>query len=160
MRNKLFFSTLFIFAVLTDQASKFAIDAKFALNDSREIIGNFLCLTYRRNQGAAFGISIGNKQVMLIITLLVIFLFFYLFLSGKIRPETMLGKIAMVLIFGGAVGNIIDRIRLGEVIDFINMGIGRHRWFVYNLADVYITCGMFILIYAFILEQKSPIVSD
>ena len=160
MRNKIIFSVLFLFALLTDQVSKFAINAKFTLNDSRKIIGNFLCLTYRRNPGAAFGISIGDQQVMFIITLLVIFLLLYLYLSGKICTETILGKIAMVLIFSGAAGNLIDRIRLGEVIDFINMGIGRYRWPVYNLADVYITCGMFILIYTFTLKPKNPIISD
>ena len=160
MRNKIIFSVLFFFALLTDQASKFVIDAKFTLNDSRKIIGNLLYLTYRRNPGAAFGISLGNQQVMLIITLLVIFLLLYLYFSGKICTETMLGKIAMVLIFSGAAGNLIDRIRLGEVIDFINMGIGRHRWPVYNLADVYITFGMFILIYTFTLKPKTPGISD
>ena len=66
----------------------------------------------------------------------------------------------MVLVLGGAVGNLIDRIRMREVIDFIDMGIGRYRWPTYNFADIYVTVGMFILIFFYALKTEPQGKSD
>ena len=154
MRTRLLFSVLFLTVLITDQVSKLAVNTAFNVHDSRQIIGNLLRLTYIRNKGAAFGLKLGDPKIMFIITVLVTLFFLYLFLSGKINPGNVFGKCALVMIIGGAIGNLIDRIRMGEVIDFIDMGIGNHRWPVYNLADVYITVGMFILIFFNVFSQK------
>ncbi len=82
---------------------------------------------------------------MFAMTVFVIALLIYLYVKGSVRPQTMIGKIALLLVFAGAVGNLIDRCRLFEVIDFIEMGIGRYRWPVYNFADIYITFGTILL---------------
>ena len=153
MRTRIFLSILFILAVVTDQASKFAVNSVYNLYDSRPVIGNILRLYYIRNSGAAFGINFGNPTIMLVVTILVTILLVYLFLSGKIDPGNLPGKCAIVLVLSGAAGNLIDRIRMGEVIDFIDMGIGSHRWPTYNLADVYVTCGMIILIFFHIFQS-------
>ena len=155
MRTRLLFSVLFLTVLITDQVSKLAVNVAFNVHDSRQIIGNLVRLTYIRNKGAAFGLKFGDPNVMFIITVLVTLFLLYLFLSGKINPGNVIGKCALVMIIGGAIGNLIDRIRMGEVIDFIDMGIGNYRWPVYNLADVYITVGMFILIFFNVFSQKS-----
>ncbi len=153
MRTRLLFFILFLLVVVTDQIVKLAVNAYYNVHDSHRIIGNLVRLTYIRNKGAAFGLTFGNPTVMFIITVLVTIFLFYLFLSGKINPGNKFGKVALIMVLGGAVGNLIDRIRMGEVIDFIDMGIGNYRWPVYNLADIYITIGMFVLIFINIFKS-------
>ncbi len=154
MKNKLLLFALFVFIVVSDQISKFIVNATFHLNESRSIIENILYLRYITNPGAAFGLSFGHPYVMLIVTILIIIILGYLFLSGKLFTNNITGEVAMVMVLGGAVGNLIDRIRMREVIDFIDMGVGRYRWPVYNLADVYVTFGMFIMIYLYSFKIK------
>ena len=160
MLSKLLFSLLFLCVVISDQVTKFIIDSTLSLHESQSIIGNVLQLTYVRNSGAAFGLSFGNQTVMFIVTVVVTITLFYLFISGKIGTGTIVGKIALVMVLGGAIGNLIDRIRMGEVIDFIDMGFGHYRWPVYNLADIYVTVGMFMLIFSFVIQSKSSEVSQ
>ena len=153
MRRNLWLSAVFIFAVVSDQFSKFAVDSTFNLYDSRSVLGDYLRLTYIRNSGAAFGISFGSSKVMFTVTVLVVILLVYLYLKGTLRPEHIIGKIAVIMVLGGAIGNLIDRIRMGEVIDFIDMGIGNHRWPIYNFADIYVTIGMFILLFIYTVQK-------
>lgn len=156
MRSRLSFIFLFCFLVLLDQGTKLAVASRFNLGETRNIIGGFLRLTYVRNPGAAFSVSFGGPQIMFIITIVVISFLGYLYITGAIRPETMSGKIALLMVFCGAAGNLIDRIRMGEVIDFIEMGIGRFRWPVYNFADIYITLGMVVLFSIYALKKDTP----
>ncbi len=153
MRRNLWLSVVFIFAIVSDQFSKFAVDSTFNLYDSRVVLGDYLRLTYIRNSGAAFGISFGSSKVMFTVTVLVVILLVYLYLKGTLRPEHIIGKIAVIMVLGGAIGNLIDRIRMGEVIDFIDMGIGNHRWPIYNFADIYVTIGMFILFFIYTVQK-------
>ncbi len=153
MRRNLWLSVVFIFAVVSDQFSKFVVDSTFNLYDSRSMLGDYLRLTYIRNSGAAFGISFGSSKVMFAVTVLVVILLVYLYLKGTLRPEHIIGKIAVIMVLGGAIGNLIDRIRMGEVIDFIDMGIGNHRWPIYNFADIYVTIGMFILFFIYTVQK-------
>ena len=154
MKNKFVLIALFLFTIASDQITKLIINKTFDLNESVSLIKNFLYLRYIKNPGIAFGLSLGHPLLMLAVTSLIIIILFVLFLKGKITPDNELGRIAMVMILGGAIGNLIDRIRMREVIDFIDMGLGRYRWPVYNLADTYVTIGMFILIY--VLSFKNP----
>ena len=119
----------------------------FDLNESICLLDNILYLRYIRNPGIAFGLTFGHPLFMLTVTTLIILILSYLFIKGKIAHGNDLGKIAMILVLGGAIGNLIDRIRMREVIDFIDMGVGNYRWPIYNLADTYVTIGMFVLIY-------------
>jgi len=154
VKNKLLLFALFVSTVVTDQLSKFAIDRIFELYEAKRILGTFFYLRYIRNSGFAFGFSFGNPLFMVILTILIILTLGYLFLREKLFSDNILGKVGMVLVLGGAVGNLIDRIRMHEVIDFFDMGIGSHRWPVYNLADVYVTIGMVTLIYLYTFKTK------
>jgi signal peptidase II len=97
---------------------------------------------------------------MFVITMVVVALLVYLYVKGTVQPDTIPGKIALLMIFSGAAGNLIDRVRMGEVIDFIEMGIGRYRWPVYNFADIYITLGMIVLFLSYTAKKDAPETSD
>lgn len=155
MRRYAWFFVLFSGAVFMDQLTKTLVDRTFELYETREILGSFLQLTYIRNSGAAFGLSFGSPILIFAANIIVTVLFAYLFIRGSLRPRHVFGQSAVVLVFSGAIGNIIDRIRLGfEVIDFIDMGIGVHRWPVYNFADIYVTVGMAILFVIYSLQPE------
>ena len=146
MRERVLLAAVFVLAVALDQITKLIVNAELVLNGPPvPVIGSLLRLQYVRNQDAAFGISYGSPTVMLIITAAVTAALLYLFLSGTFDPGSFLGRFAVVIVLGGAVGNLIDRIRFGEVIDFINMGIGPHRWPTYNVADINLTIGVVLL---------------
>lgn len=159
MRSKILYGLLFLVSLVSDQLTKIFVDSQFHLHESRPIFGNYLLLTYIRNSGAAFGMKFGEPIVMFIVSVAVILLLVYLYWRGLIRPGTTYGKIGFVLILSGAFGNMIDRIRLGEVIDFIEMGIGRFRWPVYNLADIYVTIGMVLLLVTFTFHDNKTLES-
>jgi signal peptidase II len=157
VRTRLLYTAFFLFLVLLDQAAKLAVITRFDLGDSRSVLGDVLRLTYVRNPGAAFSVSFGGPPVMFVITLLVVVLLIYLYVKGAVHPDTVTGKIALLMIFSGAAGNLIDRIlHMGEVVDFIEMGIGRYRWPVYNFADIYITAGMILLIATYLFQRDVP----
>ena len=160
MRERLYLTVVFLLALVADQATKIAVDMSFGLHDTKPLIGDFLRFHYIRNPGAAFGLRFGGTSIMLAITVLVTVVLIYLFFSGKFNPGNMIGRFAVVLVIAGAIGNLIDRIRLKEVIDFIDMGFGSHRWPTYNLADIYVTLGMIALIviqFYVGVEEKSEI---
>jgi signal peptidase II len=111
-------------------------------SDSRAIIGDFLQLTYTRNTGVAFGLFAGRDLPLswLSVVALVVVVWLALRPSARAWPRT----IALGLILGGALGNLIDRVRWGSVIDFIDVGIGTLRWPVFNFADAAITTGVLL----------------
>lgn len=160
MRDRVLYFFLFCVLILLDQWSKIAVAAHFQLGDTRLLIGDILRLTYVRNPGAAFSVTFGGPQIMFVITIAVIGLLAYLWIRGAIRPENVAGRIALLLVFAGAFGNLIDRVRMGEVIDFIEMGVGNYHWPVYNFADIYITFGMIVLFYFYAVKKEAPQGSD
>ena len=154
MKHRLFLFLIFILTVLTDQITKAVIHSTFELYQAKKIIPHVLSLRYIRNSGVAFGLKIGHPTVMLGLTVLVILILAYLFFKERLFADHSSGEIAMMFIFGGALGNLIDRVRFGEVIDFIQMGIGSYTWPVYNFADVFVTIGMVILIFLYWFTPK------
>tara|TARA_B100001996_G_scaffold382661_1_gene375133 strand:+ start:2976 stop:3440 length:465 start_codon:yes stop_codon:yes gene_type:complete len=140
--------------VLTDQISKAIVVRTMSLYESIPIIQNFLHFTYITNDGMAFGIDFpfGYAIFSIVSVLLTFFLFFYLWSS---RNQSIVIRLGLAMIIAGAVGNLIDRLFLGEVIDFLDFMIGNFHWYVFNLADSYVTVGMaLILIDSIILEKK------
>jgi signal peptidase II len=156
VRTRALYIVLFCALVLLDQWTKLAVASHFFLGESRSLLGNILQLTYVRNPGAAFSVSFGGPQIMFVITVAVISLLAYLWFRGAIRPESLAGRIALLMVFAGAAGNLIDRIRMGEVIDFIEMGVGGYHWPIYNFADIYITLGMIVLFYLYAVKKDAP----
>jgi signal peptidase II len=133
--------------LILDQSSKFMICRAMTLNESIPVVRNVFHLTYIQNKGAAFGLFPCQTLFFIIVTLLVISLiiFFYKRMSGN----RVLMSWALGFILGGAVGNLIDRIRLQAVIDFLDFRI----WPVFNLADSAITVGAIILFSSILLQK-------
>jgi signal peptidase II len=122
-------------------------------NQPVQVIGDWLRLTYTRNSGVAFGIGQGSGFPYYVFSLLAVAAILWLFLR---RPQMGVGRtIALSLIFGGALGNLVDRINGGEVVDFIEIGVGRWHWPVFNIADMAVTTGvvLFALTWS---KQETP----
>lgn len=147
---------LFVSAVLVlaDQISKTIVVKTMSLYESIPVIQNFFHFTYITNDGMAFGIEFpfGYFIFSAVSILLTFFLFWYLW---SVRNHSIVIRLGLAMIIAGAIGNLIDRLFLGEVIDFLDFMIGNFHWYVFNLADSYVTVGMtLILIDSIILEKK------
>jgi signal peptidase II len=151
-KNIRFFLTSIIIALLIDQISKLLIvNFLSPLDSPTEIIGSLLRLKLTYNPYGVFGIAFGPDILYYILSVVGIIVLIYvgLFLQEKI------GVIVFGFIVGGAIGNVIDRLRLEYVIDFIDMGIGNVRWFTYNFADAFITVGAIFLLVRELFAKKS-----
>jgi len=140
--------------VLADQVSKAIVVRTMSLYESIPIIPNFFHFTYITNDGMAFGIDFpfGYFIFSTVSLLLTFFLFWYLW---SVRNHSIVIRLGLAMIIAGAIGNLIDRIMLGEVIDFLDFMIRDFHWYVFNLADSYVTVGMvLLLIDSIILEKK------
>ncbi|MBN1613118.1 MAG: signal peptidase II, partial [Deltaproteobacteria bacterium] len=136
-KYSLFFLTV-VPVLLIDQITKTLVHTRMALYESRPVIEGFFSLTYIRNPGAAFGFLAGAaplyRSLFLIAVTLVAMTLILLYL-GKSRKEPPLLIFSLALILSGAAGNLIDRIRFGEVIDFLDLYIGAYHWPAFNVAD-------------------------
>jgi signal peptidase II len=145
--------------VLLDQISKILITRNIAENQSVSVIGDLLNFHFIYNQGGAMGTSIGPSWIYAILTLFALVLIIK-YLTAP-NSDGALSKLALALILGGAIGNLIDRLRMGKVIDFIDLNIPDinflhlYRWFTFNIADAAITVGL-ILFAISILFYKKP----
>ena len=140
--------------VLADQISKTIVVKTMSLYESIPVIQNFFHFTYITNDGMAFGINFpfGYYIFTSVSILLTLFLFWYLW---SVRTHSIVIRLGISFIIAGAIGNLIDRIFLGAVIDFLDFMIGNFHWYVFNLADSYVTVGMvLVLIDSIILEKK------
>ncbi|MDJ0830216.1 MAG: signal peptidase II [Desulfobacterales bacterium] len=155
--NKYIKLTIIAIAVVClDQISKAIILKTLPLYQSVEVIPGFFNLTHIHNPGGAFGFLADQTStlrhfVFLIVSLLAIGLIFYFYKKTPQSHPWLASGFA--LIFGGAIGNIIDRLRLGEVVDFLDFYIGRWHWPAFNVADSAVTIGIFIFIYHMVLKK-------
>lgn len=135
---------------IIDQVTKYIVRTKMNLYDSKEVISNFFSFTYLRNPGGAFGLLADSPEVFrfyffIVTSILALFVFLFIFIK-KASESDYLFMSSMTLVIGGAAGNIIDRIRFGEVVDFLDFYIGKHHWPPFNVADSAITVGMVIFL--------------
>ncbi len=140
--------------VLTDQISKTVVRNTMSLYESIPVIPEFFHLTYVTNDGMAFGINfpLGIYVFSAISIIFTGFLFWYLW---SIKDDEIVVRTGVALILAGAIGNLIDRIFLGEVVDFLDFMIGDFHWYVFNLADSCVTVGLgFVLYDSLILNRK------
>lgn len=143
-------SALLVFILLLDQASKVTVARMLPLHHSIPVIENLFSLTYIRNTGAAFGIFAGAelplRRPLLILFSLVAIGFVVMLLRRLAERERGL-IVALTFILGGALGNLIDRVFYGEVIDFLDFYWSRYHWPAFNFADSFITLGVMITLY-------------
>ena len=143
--------------IVFDQIVKYLIVRNFSIGEEKILIDNFLKFIYIRNTGAAFGILSGNIIFLIGISLLLIF---YIIKEMKKNINNNLSLLSFSLIIGGAVGNLIDRIFRGYVVDFISFTLFQREMSIFNIADMYITIGVILLIYIVLKEGKYERVSS
>jgi signal peptidase II len=149
------FAAISTIGIIIDQITKTAIDHNMQLFDSIPVVENFFHITYVRNKGAAFSfLSHASWRLPFFITISIIATLVILVAFRKLRDDQKLAHISLSMIFSGAVGNLIDRIRLGEVIDFLDAHWYRHHWPAFNVADSLICVGVFLLAIDMILEER------
>ncbi len=144
-----------------DQVTKLYVDANFRLHESIPVIRGFFNLTYVRNKGAAFGILADNAvRIPFFITVSIVAMLGILWYVSRIRNDQRLTVFSLSLVFAGAFGNLIDRIRLGEVIDFLDVFWQRHHWPAFNVADSAITVGVTLLFIDMWREDRKKSTKD
>ncbi len=134
--------------IILDQITKLLIQKAFRLHESVVVIQDFFSLTYIRNPGAAFGLfadqSAGFRSIFFLVVSIVA-LSILLYFLAQTPQEDRSSLVAISLLFGGAIGNLIDRVRLGEVVDFLDFYVGQFHWPAFNVADSAITIGISLL---------------
>ena len=146
---------LIVIIVALDQWSKWAIKTSFQLYESKPVIQDVFHFTYVTNDGMAFGLSFpGGKHILLVMTILLTgFIVGFLWKEKDGHP---LVKYGLALILSGAIGNLIDRLFYGKVVDFLDVMIGNFHWYIFNVADSAVTVGMVLfIIHSFLIEESS-----
>ncbi|MFO7768557.1 MAG: signal peptidase II [bacterium] len=133
-----------------DQATKYLVQASMAQNQSIPVAGHLLRITYIHNPSAAFGLDLGSIGFYIIFSVAAsVAVSWYIV---RLPRKEYWPRIALALILAGAVGNLIDRVRLGEVVDFIQVGLSqRLTWPIFNVADIGVSAGVTLLILYFLV---------
>ena len=133
--------------IVIDQATKYWIQSRMAYGESWPIFTDIFHITYILNPGAAFGILENKTWFFIAVALVLLAGVAYLYPR---LPENMIVKLGTGLLVGGAIGNLIDRVRIGYVIDFFDFRI----WPIFNVADICIVCGVAYLAYFLLLSPE------
>ncbi len=146
--------------VVVDQVTKVYVMETMRLHESIPVIANVFSITYIRNPGAAFGFLASSSSSFR-------FVFFGLtsvFAVGllgmimvRMPKDDWMGRLSVAGILGGAIGNLLDRLRYGEVIDFLDFYINGYHWPAFNVADSAITVGVVFLILHFAMEKEPEV---
>ncbi|AUJ51751.1 MULTISPECIES: signal peptidase II [Staphylococcus] len=153
MKKKYYIGLSLIVAIvilIIDQLTKKIITATMNIGDSYEVIPHFLNITSHRNNGAAWGILSGKMGFFYIITLIIlaVLIIFYI----KETKYNAFMQVAISLLFAGALGNFIDRLFNGEVVDFIDTNIFGYDFPIFNIADSSLTIGVIFVIIALVKD--------
>lgn len=140
--------------VIIDQITKALTRTSMTVYESFPVIQDFFHITYVTNDGMAFGIDFPGG-IYIFSTVSIIFTAFLSWYLWQIKDHGFILRLGIALILAGAVGNLIDRLLFGEVVDFLDFMLAGHHWYVFNIADSCVTVGMgFIIFDSFILERK------
>ena len=150
MKKKVFLAIVPSIVILLDYFTKQLIVSNFSLTDSYSLLP-FLKIVHVQNAGAAFGIFkyLGNNVFIFFSIVAIICIFIY-----KSKIPVGLEFFSLSLILGGAIGNLIDRLTKGKVIDFIDFFIGNWHWPAFNIADSALTVGMILFLWANLRDMK------
>lgn len=141
--------------VALDILTKQWIVSTLVLYETRSVFGDWFRFTYTHNPGAAFGLNIGEHSRLFFLGLSLVALVVLVLMYRSTPRSDLLRLVAVALVCGGAIGNIIDRIRYeAGVVDFIDVGIGTSRFWIFNIADSAVSVGAALLLLSFYLEEK------
>lgn len=132
--------------LVADQIAKAAIEARLVPGEQVDVLGP-LGLTLSHNRGVAFGLAGGAGAPLILLTLVALGVVAYLFARNPTRPGMW---VATGLLAGGAIGNLVDRVRAGEVTDYVDLS----PWPAFNLADVAITLGVLVLVFLYLRDAE------
>ncbi|MBW1740253.1 MAG: signal peptidase II [Deltaproteobacteria bacterium] len=142
--------------LLVDQVTKGLVMQTFPLHENVEVIPGFFNLTHIRNTGGAFGLLAGETfrlRAVLFFGMSFVALGIIFYLYTRIPSGQPWLDAALAMTFGGALGNLIDRLRFGEVIDFLDFHIGTLHWPAFNVADSAISVGVGIFCFYFLFKK-------
>ena len=149
------FLALVVGVVSLDFATKWLVQRMMREFDQVDIIGEYVRLTYIFNPGAAFGIDLGPYSRLIFLVLSVVALVALAGMYWATPAGDRMRLIAIALICGGAIGNLVDRVRSARgVVDFLDVGIGTIRWPVFNVADIAVTTGAILLALSLWNEER------
>ena len=135
-----------------DSLSKHLIINKIPLGISNEVINNFFYITHINNKGAAFSILNGKTIFLIVISIIVIIILLNYIRKNNIKDK--LSIISISLVIGGSLGNLFDRITKGYVVDFLDFHIFGYNFPVFNIADTFVTVGVFLLFISLNRKEK------
>ncbi len=141
MHKKIYILTIIIFII--DQITKSIISTYLKLNESIEIIKNFFYINYINNKGASWGILSNSRILLIILSLIAIVILLRYMNTFKKNKRNLFG---FAFLLGGILGNLADRLLFGYVKDFLSFKIFNYDFPVFNFSDVFIVCGVLILI--------------
>ncbi|MBM4307299.1 MAG: signal peptidase II [Deltaproteobacteria bacterium] len=146
-----------VFIVALDQYTKYEVQQRIHLHQSIKVINGFFNLTHLRNTGGAFGILGGQKGgisslFFLILPLAAVGIILYLIY--KLKEHERILSLSLSLILSGAIGNLIDRIRYREVVDFLDFYLFSYHWPAFNIADSAITIGIGLMILELLIHDR------
>lgn len=152
IKNNILIITTFFLIIFFDQLTKILVIKNFQLYESLSILP-FFNLTFIVNYGFAFGF-LNNPSLNQIFVILVIFSIIAYFLYLLIKTQDQFFRFSLILVLSGAVGNFIDRVLHGFVIDFIDIYLGSYHWPAFNLADSSITLGFILIMFNILFLNK------
>lgn len=151
------FGLIVVVGLLADQASKLYIHASLTLHQSIPVLDGLFNITYVRNRGAAFSfLSDTSWRIPFFVAITLVAMIVIVVALRKLRDDQRLAQVALSMVFSGALGNLIDRVRLGEVIDFLDVYWRFHHWPAFNVADSLICVGVALVALDLFREDRRP----
>ena len=156
MKNRWFlFSAIALIGLIADQATKLYIDRSMLLFQSIPVIDGLFNITYVRNKGAAFSfLSHASWRLPFFIAISAVAAAVIVIAFKRLRHDQRLAQASLAMIFSGAVGNLIDRVRQGEVVDFLDVYWRTYHWPAFNVADSLICVGVALLALDMLGEEQ------
>lgn len=149
----------FVVSLSVDLFSKYLVETHLHFGDKREVIEGFFYLTHVRNPGAAFGLfatSPAAFRLTFFIGISIVAIGIIVSFFRKLAPGDRLSALALGSILGGAIGNLVDRIRYGEVVDFLHFRLWKgYSWPDFNFADSFIVVGVALLVLELLATEGS-----
>ncbi|AVQ32800.1 lipoprotein signal peptidase [Staphylococcus muscae] len=144
---------IFFIVVIADQLTKWVIATQMTIGESFNVIPHFLNITSHRNDGAAWGILSGQMGFFYLITIVIIVALVIFYIKEAKNHMTM--QVAITLLLAGAIGNFIDRVLNGEVVDFVDTVIFGYDFPIFNIADASLTIGVAILVILLLTDKTN-----
>ncbi|MCM1082471.1 MAG: signal peptidase II [Clostridium sp.] len=152
---KIFIAPIILIGLFTalDQFTKFIITSKFALYDTKPVIDGVFAITYVRNTGVAWGMFKGKRIIFLILTGIALLFAFRIYYNVYNKKKYIPIRICLILLISGALGNMLDRIRLGYVVDFLSFELIDFP--VFNVADMMVVVSIFLLFFLLVFKYSN-----